>query len=438
MKNVILRAVACGIIGFAAHSAIAGDLPNFQNSENSPSLPLSLMNYSGGNDWTRYEIAPNWSRELGWSLKGAFGSYVTNDLAVGAIVEYGQDKREYLTNAGIRLSDKISFIGSVGMLEEHREFVADAGKETVQQMEYGASLKGAYDFGLFRGFELNGYLADANAKSDDIETGKLYGTQILTNVNLSDSTRIKIGGGYEWLRWDEGEENNAVSFRADGVQKITNNLSANANVKLGASEYVYGGGLAYNLGDRNNTNIIGLNYEYIEGQHGIQNDQRIELSWRMGLGVGPNSQSSGKYSKGGNSSRLNADMTSNASANNFLADVMKRPEFLPKRALARARNNLEACPVPSDPSYAPVVRSWDNNVGSYPNRYFNSVYDLSTFTFYVYIIGTNLGSAVIDPTTIGSTTYNYKIVSSDYWSADIDAVGRNEFGDCVLLRFGYE
>ena len=97
------------------------------------------MNVSGGNDWTRYEIAPNWSRELGWSLKGAFGSYITNDLAVGAIVEYGQDKREYLTNAGVRLSDKISFIGSVGMLEEHREFVVDAGKETVQQMEYGAS-----------------------------------------------------------------------------------------------------------------------------------------------------------------------------------------------------------------------------------------------------------------------------------------------------------
>jgi len=247
-------------------------------------------------------------------------------LLVG-IVEYGQDKREYLTNAGVRLSDKISFIGSVGMLEEHREFVADAGKETVQQMEYGASLKGAYEFGLFRGFELNGYLADANAKSDNIETGKLYGTQVLTNVNLTDSTRIKLGGGYEWLRWDESEDNNAFSFRADGVQKITNNLNAVANVQLGASEYVYGGGLAYNLGDRNNTNTIGLNYEYIEGQHGIQNDRRIELSWRVGLGVGPNALSSGNLSKtNSKSNSLNSDQ-SNAPANSLLTDVMKRPEF---------------------------------------------------------------------------------------------------------------
>jgi hypothetical protein len=129
------------VLSVFGQSAFATDRPNRTNA---PSLPLSLMNYSGGNDWARYEIAPNWSRELGWSLKGAFGSYITNDLALGAIVEYGEGKREYLTNAGVRLTDNLSFIGTVGLLEEYREFVADAGKETVQQMEYGASLKGAY------------------------------------------------------------------------------------------------------------------------------------------------------------------------------------------------------------------------------------------------------------------------------------------------------
>lgn len=340
--NFISRAIICGFIGLAAPSAMAGELSDSRNSMKSESMPLSLMSVSGANDWARYEIAPNWSRELGWSLKGKFGTYISDDLAIGAIVEYGQDKREYLTNAGIRLSDELSFIGSVGMLEEHREYVADAGRETARQMEYGVSLKSAHQVGLFSGFELNGYLADANAQSDNIETGKLYGTQILANINLADTTRIKIGGGYEWLRWDDGEENNDFSFHADGVQQLTNDLSANANVKLGASEYVYGGGLAFNLGDHNHTNVIGLNYEYIQGQDGIQDDQRIELSWRIGLGVSPNSQISEQYSKGSNASGSNADVPSNASANSLLADVMKRPEFFPKRVLAKAG---DTCPL---------------------------------------------------------------------------------------------
>lgn len=341
MKNVVSRIAVCGVLSLFAQNAMASDAS--KTISTTQPLPLSLMNYSGGNDWARYEIAPNWSRELGWSLRGAFGSYITNDLALGAIVEYGEGKREYLTNAGLKISNDLSFIGTIGLLEEHREFVADAGKETVQQMEYGASLKSAYDIGMFRGFELNGYLADANSKNDDIETGKLYGTQILTNLYLSYATRIRFGGGYEWLQWDEGEDNNAVSFRADGTQKITNNLNVVANVKLGASEYVYGGGLNYNLDDRANSNVIGINYEHIEGKNGIQSDQRVQVSWTMGMGVGPNSQALSNGSKtSGKSNSLNIG-ESDAPANTLLADVMKRPEFLPKRVLARVGGAANAC-----------------------------------------------------------------------------------------------
>ena len=344
MRTGILWAAACGFVAFVSHPSFATDLPD---ASGSGPAPFSFFSYHGGNDVTRFEIAPNWSKELGFSLRGAFGSHVTNDVAVGFIVEYGQGKREYLTNAGFRLSDKISVIGSVGMLEEHREFVADAGKETVQQMEYGLSLKGAYDVGMFRGFELNGYAADANAKSDAIETGKLFGAQIMTGVDLTDSTRLKIGGGYEWLHWDDGENDNAITFRAEGTQQILDRLSAVAHVKLGASEYVYGAGLNYDLGERAQTNVIGLAYDYIEGQHGIQNDQRIVVSWQVGLGMMPNSQAPNLNSKmtkaSANMSAVSVDKTSSLSSHNLLADVMTRPEFLPQRVLARARTKSGGC-----------------------------------------------------------------------------------------------
>lgn len=59
------------------------------------------LHFSGGNDRMRVEVAPNYSEELGFSMKGAAGSYLTDSTALGLIVEYGKNRREYLANAGI-------------------------------------------------------------------------------------------------------------------------------------------------------------------------------------------------------------------------------------------------------------------------------------------------------------------------------------------------
>ncbi len=136
----------------------------------------------------RFEVTPNYSEDLGWSIKGAAGGYLTDDIALGLIVEYGENKREYLANAGIQFDDALSFVGTVGMLEEHSEFDGLDDRETVRQMEYGASLKGAYEFGLLSGFELNGYPADAEVDTDDLDAGKLYGLQLNADLDLTNTT----------------------------------------------------------------------------------------------------------------------------------------------------------------------------------------------------------------------------------------------------------
>ena len=101
----------------------------------------SMMAYSAGNDQAQVSIAPNWSDELGWSVRAAAGSYLGDAVALGAIVEYGQDKQEYLGNLGFQLSETLSLIGTVGQLAEHKEFVSGEGDDKASQMEYGLSLQ---------------------------------------------------------------------------------------------------------------------------------------------------------------------------------------------------------------------------------------------------------------------------------------------------------
>jgi hypothetical protein len=329
-------------------AAMAGGIAQDNNQSNTVEQASQYLHYSDGNDRMRVEIAPNYSEELGFSLKGAVGSYLSDEIALGLIVEYGEHKREYLANAGIQFTDALSFVGTVGMLEEHNEYVDGEGREEVQQMEYGGSLKGSYEIGFLGGFELNGYLADADADAGSVGTGKLYGVQLLTDLDLTDTTHVKIGGGYEWLEWDDtGEDDNRWTFSAEAAQKLGDVVRLTGRAKLGASEFVYGGGVAFDLSDGGmNTNTLGVNASYIDGKNGIEDDQRVELSWSIGFGAGPStSVAAADLTDKSETIRAVADVSTVTPANNLLGDVMKRPAFLTERVLARsAAAQVSACP----------------------------------------------------------------------------------------------
>jgi hypothetical protein len=348
MTKIGLMAGAATCALFLTNAAMATEPTEFALGQDiTIQQAASMLHYSGGNDSYRVEIAPNYSEELGFSLKGAVGGYLTDAMALGLIVEYGENKREYLANAGIQFNDALSFVGTVGMLEEHNQYVDGEDREKVQQMEYGASFKGAYEIGFLSGFELNGYLADADADSDGVETGKLYGVQLLTDLDLTDTTHVKIGGGYEWLEWDDtNEDDSHWTFSAEAAQQIGDVISLTGNAKLGASEFVYGGGLAFDLSNGGmNTNTLGVNYSYIDGKSGIEDDQRVELSWSIGFGAGPTtSVAAADLTDKSGTIRAAADVAMMSPANNLLSDVMKRPAFLPQRVLARAKaDSIPGC-----------------------------------------------------------------------------------------------
>jgi len=348
LRRTLLAGLLASSSLITAHVALADATINSPEANQSLRIEQASqsLHYSGGNDRMRVEIAPNYSEELGFSLKGAVGGYLTDEIALGLIVEYGEHKREYLANAGIQFTDELSLVGTVGLLEEHNEYVDGEGREEVQQMEYGASLKGAYVVGFLSGFELNGYLADADADSDSVETGKLYGVQLLADLDLTDTTHFKLGGGYEWLEWDDtNEDDSSWAASVEAAQQLGDALSFTGHAMLGASEYVYGGGLAFDLSNGGpNTNTIGVNYSYIDGKNGIEDDQRVELSWSIGFGAGPStSVAAADLTDKSGTIRAAADVAMVSPANNLLNDVMKRPAFLPERVLARAKNGPKSC-----------------------------------------------------------------------------------------------
>lgn len=304
----------------------------------------SMVAYSAGNDQAQVSIAPNWSDELGWSVRAAAGSYLGDEVALGAIVEYGDNKQEYLANLGFQLSDGLSLIGTVGNLAETKEFIDGEGDDKASQMEYGLSLKLAPQEGL--GLELNGYAADAKADSESIETGKLYGTEALASFGLADSTFVKIGGGYEWLEWDGGEKNDDWTFRTEVSQRLTDNLGLQGHAKVGASERTYGSGLNLSLSN-DGTNNLGLNYTYIEGLHGIADDKRVELSWTYGFGAATAANTASMDDTDATRTiSPAADVVAVAPTNNLLGDVMKRPAYLPERVLARSGGDVSCTDVP--------------------------------------------------------------------------------------------
>lgn len=362
-KSALFLASATSAL-FLTSAAMADDAAS-NNQNISIEQAAQHLHYSGGNDRFRIELAPNYSEELGFSMKGAAGAYLTDEIALGLIVEYGENKREYLGNAGIQFNDALSLVGTVGMLEENYEFIAGDGRKSVQQMEYGASLKGAYEVGILSGFELNGYLTNADAGSKTVETGDLYGVQLLADFDLTDTTHFKLGGGYEWLEWADGDNNDSFAFSAEGVQQLGDMFSINANASIGASQNVYGGGLALDLSrDGLNTNMIGLSYDYIDGKNGIEDDQRVELSWTYGFGAGPTQMASAETQDAG-AIRPAADVAMVAPANNLLNDVTKRPAYLPQTVVARAKKSDEPNPPPN-PTCPYTVYASVNNTPSSP------------------------------------------------------------------------
>jgi hypothetical protein len=300
-------------------SAAAAEMP-------APSVQsiLSTMNAAGGSETLQWQVGPTYSERFGLGVRGSIGGYVNEDFALGVIIDYAKHREEYLANAGVRLDESLRIIGSLGLLKESEEFAPGAGREDVRQLQYGLSLKGSYDAGIMRGYEVNAYHTSARSDTDSVEAGNLTGLQFVTHLQPSSTADLRLGAGYERANWAGGDEDTGFTVQALGSQRVSDILSLNYSAAMAETENVYGVGLTYDLssGDVRN-NMVSINLSRTAGKHGISDDTRLALNWTVGFGGGTGTTTSSMGSMSGLASR------------NLLAEVMTRPAFLPNRVLAR-------------------------------------------------------------------------------------------------------
>ena len=335
---------------------------------------MQYFKYQDGNDRMRVELSPNWSDDLGFSMRGAIGGYLSDDLAIAAIVEYGERKREILGNLGFNLNGDLTIIGTVGNLREELVFDPATGREAVDQMEYGVSLKGHMPILFASEFELNGYLADADSDTDNAIAGKVYGFQYKSIINLSSATQIKLGAGYEWLEWDDNTGNkDRFTGSIEAYQHLNENFALFGSGFFNTTESRYGGGVDFNLSPGGyNTNKLRLEYKHIDGHRGVQDDDRVMATWSYGFGNGPTRYAdAGTMSDSTGTVHAAADLAVPVANNRLLGEVMKRPTFLPERVIAKLSagggiQNSTDCP-------RIILRSTaDNSPQTYSDVYYST------------------------------------------------------------------
>lgn len=316
-----------------AHSAVA------ETRSTSVHSILSTMNVAGGSETLQWQVAPSYSELFGLGVRGAIGGYVHEDFALGVIIDYAEHREEYLANAGVQLNDDLRIIGTIGLLKESEEFTLGAGREDVRQLQYGLSLKGSYNAGILRGFEINAYHNNANSDTGDVETGELTGLQLVTQLQPSASSDLRVGAGYERAEWGGGEVNEGFTLQAVGSQKLSDVLALQYSAKSGQTENSFGLGLSYDLSTPDvQGSALALSLERIDGKNGISDDTRMAVTWTVGLGAsGARSSDTVMSSMGSISTMARKDL---------LAEVMTRPAFLPNRVMVRAATGpgrSEAC-----------------------------------------------------------------------------------------------
>lgn len=322
-KSVLLTTSAFFVaLGCAAHAETFGVVNQAALSYQSI---LSTMGASGGHGGLEWQVAPSHSELFGFGVRATAGGYLSDNLALGMIIDLGEHRGEYLANAGLRLSDTMRVIGSFGLLKESEEFVLGSGRDDVSQLQYGLSLKGDYDAGVVRGFEINAYGTDASSDTDLVETGDLTGIQMMTQLQPAIGTNIRLGAGYEQVTWAGGTKNEGFTAQVLGLHQLSDTVALSFEAKSAETETVYGLGLGYDLSTAEVQNShVSVTLTHIEGKHGISDDTRVALNWTVGFGAGSGGAASSASRMG---SMARADL---------LAEVMTRPAFLPERVIARA------------------------------------------------------------------------------------------------------
>lgn len=165
-----------------------------------------------------------------------------------------------------------------------------------------------------------------NSDSTDSFVGvKSTGAEIEGKAVLSSLASLNYGAGYQALDWDDGiDDNNGLTARLGLDYQAPPDVMLNVFADHNVSENQYGIGARSNLG----AGTLSSNYTRIDGNVGsISDDNRVSVTFAMPLRGATRGASGVTRSTSG---AVAADTLT------LLADVMRRPDYLPERVIVKA------------------------------------------------------------------------------------------------------
>jgi|GEM_PF-5374887 len=279
-----------------------------------------LASFSGTTGKGAYAFSPEWSEELGFSATGSVGFRLQENSALGLIVTGGERKREVLLNFGLELDGERQVVLTAGQLQERLEFGTDADQEWVKQNEFGL----AYDTA---NYAFSVYHVDAET-TDNFVGAKSTGAELSGSVNFTDAITVDFGAGYQNLDWDDGSEGvDGLTASLDLGYQATATTRFNVFADHNMSENQFGFGGSWALGE----GVLNATYTRIDGRVGaVTDDNRLAVAFTLPLGENNNAAVSRNATNS-----ISAGATPSST---LLADVMRRPDYLPERVIVKAES----------------------------------------------------------------------------------------------------
>lgn len=307
-------------------------------------------------DDKRLILSPEYSKQTGFSIGAGYSTLLSDHTALGLLLTFGGNKKEFLINTGLDLTDSQRLIATYSYLRQDLDFDFRSGSEKAGISQNSGAL--SYQFSLGEGmlsaFELNGYLADTGStdladKTYTVETATLYekwndprrvaGGRVtglqgrLVFTPLPGGT-FKLGLGGEELAYDllTGKDaSKRVTGSAEWTQQLADGYTVKASANSMAAMDRYSVGLSRNLSGGHR---IGVDLASLQGRDGVPDDNQIRLSYSYSFS---NSAPSAQAAKS------RTAKTSSAWADGLLAQVAHRPSFLPSQVVAKV--DTSAAPI---------------------------------------------------------------------------------------------
>ena len=321
-KNYITLLCATALVSVCS-IAKAGNL-HAAVTEADPVAELSqLATFAGITGSGAYSFTPTWSEELGFAASGALGYTLSERSAVGLLATAGQRQREVLLNFGLAIDAERQIVFSGGQLQEKLEFGTDGAQEWVKQAEYGV----AYDA---RNYSLSLYHVNSESTNNFVGA-KSTGAEVNGTAELSSLASLNYAAGYQSLDWDDGSEGeNGLTARLGLDYQAAPDVMLDVFADHNVSENQFGIGAQWKVG----SGTLSAQYTRIDGNVGsISDDNRVALTLSLPLG-GTNSTGTAITRAATGANGDGGAVV--ASRSSLLADVMRRPDYLPQRVIVKA------------------------------------------------------------------------------------------------------